>query len=134
MKVYGDKTSKGEKVLFGFCTKCNRKKSMIVNDNTMEAERLGDFFEKLGKKGLYASKAMAKNVLSNPRPAPDLTAKIATAAVSKNFKQALSTLPDLITIYNTGKGLYSVNLYKLCHIKGAENGYKIPASTTIRRY
>ena len=49
---------------------------------------------------------MAKNVLSNPGRALDLTAKIATAAVSKNSKQALSTLPELITFYNTRKCLY----------------------------
>ena len=49
---------------------------------------------------------MAKNVLGNPGRALDLTAKIPTAAVSKNPKQAPSTLPELIMIYNTGKGLY----------------------------
>ena len=49
---------------------------------------------------------MAKNVLNNPKRALDLTAKIATAAVSRNSNQALSTLPELITFYNTGKGLY----------------------------
>ena len=49
---------------------------------------------------------MAKNVLSNTGRAFDLTAKIATAAASRNSKQDLSTLPELITFYNTGKGLY----------------------------
>ena len=49
---------------------------------------------------------MAKNVISNPGRALDLTAKISTAAASKNSKQALSTLPELITFYKTGKGLY----------------------------
>ena len=49
---------------------------------------------------------MAKNVLGNHKRELDLTAKIATAAASENFKQALSTLPELITFYNTGKGLY----------------------------
>ena len=39
----------------------------------------------------------------------NLTAKIATAAASRNSKQALSTLPELITFYNTGKGLYLGN-------------------------
>ena len=48
---------------------------------------------------------MAKNVISNPGRALDLTARIATAAVSKNSKQALSTLPELISFYITGKGL-----------------------------
>ena len=49
---------------------------------------------------------MAENVLSNPGRASDLKAKIAPVAVSKFFKQALSTLPELITFYNTAKGLY----------------------------
>ena len=49
---------------------------------------------------------MAKNVLSNPGRALDLTAKIATAAASRNSKQALSTLPEMINFYHKGKGLY----------------------------
>ena len=100
------KTGKEVKLLVGKCSICNRKKSMIVSDNTIQAEGLGDFFKNLGKKGLNVSKKMAKNVLSNPGRALDLTAKIATAAASRNSKQALSTLPELITFYNTGKGLY----------------------------
>ena len=79
---------------------------MTVSDDTIKAEGLGDFFTNLGKKRLNVSKKMAKNVLSNPGRALDLTAKIARVAVSKNCKQALSTLPVLITFYNTGKGLY----------------------------
>ena len=79
---------------------------MIVSDNMIQAESLGDVFKKLGKKGLNVSKKMAKNVLSNPGRDLDSTAKIATAASSRNFKQALSTLPEMITFYNTGKGLY----------------------------
>ena len=104
--IYGDITSKGSKVLIGNCLVCNRKKSMTVSDDTIKAEGLSDFFEKLGKKGFNVSKKMAKNVSSNPGRALDLTAKIATAAASRNSKQALSTLPELITFYNTGKGLY----------------------------
>ena len=73
----------------------------------MQAEGLGGFFKILGKKGPNVSKKMAKNVLSNPGRALDLTAKIATTAVvSKNSKQVLSTLPELITFYNTGKCLH----------------------------
>ena len=100
------KTSKDVKLLVGKCVICNRKKTMIVSDNVIQAEGLGDFFKNLGKKGLNASKKMAKNVLSNPGRALDLTTKIATAAASRNSKQALSTLPELITFYHTGKGLY----------------------------
>ena len=50
-------------MLVGHCSMCNTKKTMIVIDNTIEAEGLGDFFSTLGKKGLYVSKKFAKNVL-----------------------------------------------------------------------
>ena len=78
---------------------------MTVYDDTIKAEGLVDFFKNLGKKGLSVSKKMAKNVLSNPGRALDLTAKIATTAASRNSKQALSLLPESLTFYNTGKGL-----------------------------
>ena len=100
------KTGKEVKLLVGKCVICNRKKIMIVSDNVIQAEGLGDFFKNLGKSSVKEGKKLAKNVLSNPGRALDLTAKIATAAASKNSKQALSTLPELITFYNTGKGLY----------------------------
>ena len=79
---------------------------MIVNDNTIQAGSLVDFFQKSRLKRTKSVKKMAKNVLSNPARALDLTAKIATAAASRNSEQALSTLPELITFYNAGKGLY----------------------------
>ena len=49
---------------------------------------------------------MAKNVLKNPTRALDITANIATAAASRNPKNVMSTLPELITFYNTGIGFY----------------------------
>ena len=79
---------------------------MTFSDNTIKAEGLGDFFKNLGKKGLKVSKKMAKSVLSNRSRALDLTGKIATAAASRISKQALSTLAELITFYNTGKCFY----------------------------
>ena len=39
VKIYADITTKGSKILFGFCSVCNRKKSMTVSDNTIKAER-----------------------------------------------------------------------------------------------
>ena len=104
--IYGSIPSKGNKVLIGYRSICNRKQSMTVSDSTIKAEGLGDLFKNLGKKGLNVSKKMAKNVLSNPGRALDFTAKIATAAFSRNSKQALSTLTELITLCNSGKGLY----------------------------
>ena len=100
------KTGKEVKLRVGKCVICDRKKTMIVSDNVIQAEGLGDFFKNIGKKGLNVSKKMAKNVLSDPGRALDLTAKIATAAAFRNFNQALSTLPELITFYITGRGLY----------------------------
>ena len=80
------KTGKEVKLLVGKCVICNRKKTMIVSDNVIQAEGLGDFFKNLGEKGLNVSKKMAQNVLNNPGRALDLTAKIATAAASRNSK------------------------------------------------
>ena len=39
------KTGKQIKILVGKCVICDRKKSMIVSDNTIQAEGLGDFFK-----------------------------------------------------------------------------------------
>ena len=39
---------------------CNKRKAMIVSDNTIQAEGLGDFFKNLGKKGLNVSKKWQK--------------------------------------------------------------------------
>ena len=108
-KIYGNITSKGSKVLIGYCSICNRKKSMTVSDNTIKAEGLGSFFKNLGKISAKAGKKLAKNVISNPGRALDLTAKIATAAATKSPKAALSTLPEVINFYHTGKGLYLGN-------------------------
>ena len=83
------------------------KKTMTVSDNTIQAEGLGDFFKNLGKKGLDVSKKMAKNVLGKSSRALDVTADIATATASRTLKNVKKSLPELITFYNTGKGLYS---------------------------
>ena len=100
------KTGKEVKLLVGKCAICNRKKTMIVSDNVVQAEGLGDFFKNLGKISAKAGKKLAKNVLSNPGRALDLTAKIATAAATKSPKAVLSTLPEVINFYHTGKGVY----------------------------
>ena len=43
------------KLLFGQCLLCNRKKSMTVIDDTIQAEGFGDFFRILHKKVFNAS-------------------------------------------------------------------------------
>ena len=56
------KTGEQIKLLVGKCVICDRKKSLVVSDNTIQAEGLGDFFKNLGKKGLNVSKKMAKSI------------------------------------------------------------------------
>ena len=100
------KTGKDTKLLVGRCVTCNRKKSMIVSDNTIQAEGLGDFFRNLGKNGLNVSKKMAKNILKNPGRALEIGANVGTAFAPRNPKAALTSLPEVINFYHTGKGLY----------------------------
>ena len=106
VKIYGDITSKGSKILIGCCSVCNRKKSMTVSDNTIKAEGLGDIFKNLGKVSSKAAKKLATNALKNPSRFLEVGANVATAAVSKNPKAALSAIPEVIKFYHTGKGLY----------------------------
>ena len=46
--VQGVITSKGTKMLKGFCIKCKRNKSMTVSDATIVAEGLKEFFKSVG--------------------------------------------------------------------------------------
>ena len=102
----GDITSKGNKILIGYCSNCNRKKSMTVSDHTIKAEGLGSFFKNLGKISAKAGKKLATNALRNPARFLDIGANVATAAASRNPKTALSTLIEVIIFYHTGKCLY----------------------------
>ena len=100
------KTGKEVKLLVGKCVICDRKKTMIVSDNVIQAEGLGDFFKNLGKASSKAAKKLAKNALKNPTRFLEIGANVATAAASRNPKAALSALPEVINFYHTGKGLY----------------------------
>ena len=51
--IYGSTTSKGNKVIIGYCSICNRKKFITLSDYTIKAEGLSDFFKNLGKKKDY---------------------------------------------------------------------------------
>ena len=57
------KTGREIKLLVGKCVICNRKKSMIVSDNSIQAEGLGRFFKNLGKISSKAGKKLATNEL-----------------------------------------------------------------------
>ena len=104
--AYNKKTGKEIKLLVGKFVICDERKSMIVSDNTIQAEGLGDFFKNLRKVSSKAAKELAFNVLKNPARALEIGANVATAAVSRNPKAALSTLPEVIKFYHEGRGLY----------------------------
>ena len=90
-------------MLVGQCSICKRKKSMVVSNITIQAEGLGSFFKNLGRISTKAGKKLATNVLKNPGGALEITSNIATAAATKSPKAALSSLPEVINFYHTGK-------------------------------
>ena len=100
--TFNKKTSKEIKFLVGKCVICDRKKSMIVSDNTIQAEGLGDYFKKLGKVSGKAGKKLATNALKHPSRFLEIGANVAIATASRNPKAALSALPEVISFYQTG--------------------------------
>ena len=105
-KTFCKKTGKENKLLVGPFSVCNRKKSMIVSDNTIQAEGLGSFFKNLGRISAKAGKKVATNVLKNTGRALEFISSLATAAATKNPKAALSSLPEVMNFYHTVRGLY----------------------------
>ena len=53
------KTGMPVKLLRGTCSTCKRNKSLIVSDQTISAEGLGDFFKHIGK----AAKNVGKKII-----------------------------------------------------------------------
>ena len=53
---YGDITTKGSKVMIGFCSNRNRKKSMTVSDNTIQSEGVSFFSKIWGRFHLIVAK------------------------------------------------------------------------------
>ena len=96
------KTGAPVKLLRGTCSTCKRNKSLIVSDQTIQAEGLGNFFKHLGS----AAKNVGKKILNNPGRALELAANIGTAAVSKNPRMIAATAPDIIKFVHQRKGLY----------------------------
>ena len=104
-------SAKGTKMLKGKCVKCKRKRSMTVSDAKIEAERLKDFFKRVGR----ATVNFGKKVANNPVRALEIAIKIESATASKKPRAALSATPDLnkfetfgegIKVVQKGRGLY----------------------------
>ena len=100
------KTGRENKLLVGQCSICKRNKSMIVSDITIKAEGLDNFLKNLGRASVRAGRKLATKVLKSHGRSSEIGANIGSAAVSRNPKAALSTIPEIIKFYHTGKGLY----------------------------
>ena len=106
--IYGDTSNTGIRIgrpvyiLRGHCVTCNRNKSLIVSERTIDGEGLGDFFKHLGKMG----KNVGKKILNNPGRVLEIAANIGTAAASKNPRLIAATAPEVIKFVHQGKGLY----------------------------
>ena len=103
---FNRKTGKEIKLIVGRCSLCDRKQSRTVSDNILTAERSGDSFRFLGKNGLNVTKKMAKNISKNPGRALEIGANVGSAFATTSPKAVLSSLPEVINFYHTGKGLY----------------------------
>ena len=99
------------KLLWGTCSTCKRNRSIIVSDQTIQAEGLSDFFRGVGK----ADKNVGKKWLNYSWRALELAAKIGTAAASKNPWMIAATAPDIIKFVHQGKGLYLGKIHYLIH-------------------
>ena len=88
------------KLLRGTCSTCKRNISLIVCDQTIQAEGLGDFFRAVGK----AAKSVGKKILNIPGRALELAANIGTNAASKNPRMIAATAPDIIKLFIKEKG------------------------------
>ena len=82
------------------------KKSMTLSHNTIQAEGLADFFRNLGKSSVEVGKKLTKNVLKHPGRAPEIGANVGSAFASRSPKTTLSSIPEFIKFFHTGKGLY----------------------------
>ena len=64
------------------------------------------FSKHVGRSSAEAGKKLATNRIKNPGRALEITSNIATAAATRDSRNLLSTLPEVINFYYTGKGLY----------------------------
>ena len=79
---------------------------MTLSDNTIRAEGFADFFQNLGKNSVEVGKELAKNVLKDPGRALELGANVGSAFASRSPKTTLSSIPQFINFFHTGKSSY----------------------------
>ena len=112
--LYGDVRNNNVEMLRGNCMICNRNKSLIVSERTIDGEGLGDFFKHVGS----AAKNVGKKILNNPGRALEIAANIGTAAASKNPRLIAATAPTLLNLFIKGRGYTKLKGFaKVCRVK-----------------
>ena len=104
--TFNKKTGKELKLIVGQRVICKRKKSMNISDNTLQAEGLSVLFKNICKSSVKVGKKLAKAVLKIPGRALEIGANVGSAFASRSPKAASLSLPEVINIYHTGKGVY----------------------------
>ena len=82
------------------------KKSMFVYIKTLQAEGLGVFQKKLRSCSCETSKKLTTDISEGSTRAFRKEGQLGGAAVLKNPKVALSTIPDFKKLYHISIGLY----------------------------
>ena len=98
------KTGKEVELLVGKCVICDRKKTMIVYDNVIQAEGLGDFFKNLGKKGLNVSKKDGKKRSIQPRTSLRFNSKNSYSSSISKFQTSSINITRVDNILQYWKG------------------------------
>ena len=103
-KTKAAKFKPGRKFDVGICIVCNRKKSINVNNKTIEAEESGLFF-KLGK--IFLVMQFKKhNCNGKSRMSFQNRRKNECAAVSRYLRAVLYNIPDVLNFHHTGREIY----------------------------
>ena len=131
--TFNKKTGKEIRILVGQCSLCNRKYQWLLVIIIYQQKTLVTFSVIYFKKDLTYQKG-GKNVLENLSRAMDNPALITTADASKNPKNVLSTLNEVIN-FNIGAMCSTcVTLFNLYFINGTKNRQIIPISTIRKRW
>ena len=81
----------------------------MVSDDTRVVERLGSFFKTFGRISAKGGKKLATIVQNYPGRALENFRTLPPQLPPENPKAALSSLPEVMSFYHTGKGVYLSN-------------------------
>ena len=109
------RTEAGRNLLIDRRVICNEKKSMFVSADRIQAEGLGSFCKNLGRPFAKVGKIFVAEVMKSPGSAQEFGALIGTAAVSKNPKASITTIPEVISCNIQEKGFVLENLHTNKH-------------------